>query len=91
MGGSIWDHDLWQDIYSISDADTKVVAVNLYRLILDIRNREVEADNVARRVRADRAAEQHDRTVKLTTFQKVIGILVGSTVFADAVRGLIFG
>lgn len=91
MGGSIWDHDLWQNIYSIQDADARTVCIALYRLILDMRNDEVLAAAVAKRIHAEHVARENDRTFKLTAFQKIIAILGGSVVLADSLRGLIFG
>lgn len=60
----LWEHDLWQDIYSINDAETKRAMVRLYRLVLDMRNDEVLAAKIAEGIR------KRDKLL-LTTGQKI--------------------
>lgn len=95
MGGSIWDHDLWRDIYSIKDPEIQRAFIGLYRLILDMRNSDVLAEAVAAKVNAANAASEKKRRAteafRLTAFQKIVATLVGATVLADSIRGLIFG
>jgi hypothetical protein len=62
---SLWDHDLWQEIYEIEDAKTKQAIADLYRLLLDIRETDVLAAKIALKV----DAEKH---LILTRGQKVL-------------------
>lgn len=73
MAPSVWDHDLWQEIYGVPDPLTRNVLVNMYRLILDMRESDILAEKVADRVNARRRME-------FTLFQKV-----GAGVFAVVV------
>ena len=72
----IWNHDLWQDIYSINDAETKRVMVRLYRLVLDMRNDEVLAAKIAEGIR------KRD-TLVLSWGQKIIGALLSALIVTD--------
>lgn len=73
---SIWDHDLWQEIYDVQDPISKNVFVNLYRLILDMREGDVLAQKVADRI------NKRDRLV-LTWTQKIIGTGMSILVAVD--------
>lgn len=70
MPNNLWDHDLWQDIYSIQDAETKRAVIRLYRLVLDMRESDVLAQKVAD------AVSRRDKLI-LTVGQKVV-VLAGS-------------
>lgn len=75
---SIWDHDLWQEIYDIPDPLVKNVCVNLYRLVLDMRNADVLAAKIADQV-------NKDRRFVLTGVQKFGGFILGALILADTI------
>ena len=78
----VWDYDLWQEIYDIPDPLVRNVVVSIYRLILDMRESDVLAQKVADKV------NRRD-TVRLTLFQKGIGILVALVAVAGGIKGLV--
>lgn len=74
----IWDHDLWADIYDIPDPITKNVVIQMYRLILDMRNSDILADAVARKVNTE-------RKFVLSIGAKVWGVVVSLLIATDTI------
>jgi hypothetical protein len=75
---SVWDHDLWQEIYAIHDPEIKAVLASLYRLILDMRESDVLADKISARV-------NQDRKIALSVGAKVWGALLGAAILVDII------
>lgn len=79
---SVWDHDLWQEIYDISDPKTRNACADIYRLILDMHNSDVLASKIADKV-------NHDRKVMFSRKQKITGavfaFLVGASQIYQAI------
>lgn len=73
---SVWDHDLWADIYDVPDPITKNTIAQLYRLILDMRESDVLAQKVA-------AAINKERRLALTFVQKTVGLAFGVLLAVD--------
>lgn len=82
--GSIWDHDLWADVYAVSDSQTKKVLVQLYRLVLDMRNNDVLAQQIADKV------SRRDKLI-LSVGVKVWGVIFTGLLVADTILHIIHG
>ena len=80
----LWEHDLWADVYGVHDAQLRHLLVQLYRLILDMRNDDVLAQKIA-------SAIHHQAQVRFTAAQKAGATLVGLIALADFVRGVVAG
>lgn len=50
---SIWDHDLWADIYKVENP-TQIVLVRMYRLILDMHDKDILAEQIALALKGER-------------------------------------
>lgn len=79
---SIWDHDLWQEIYDIPEVKTRTACADLYRLILDMRDTEVFAKAVADKVNAQ-------RQVNFSKRQKIVGTIFGVLVSVAEIYQLV--
>lgn len=78
---TIWDHDLWSDLYAIDDPEIKTVTIRLYRLILDMHNKDVLAEQIA-------SALKGERKLILSSSQRVVVLLFNALLAADLVTRL---
>lgn len=73
---SIWDHDLWEDIYNTKDIHLQLLLVRMYRLILDMHNKDVLGQQIAHALKGE-------RKLYLSAGQKIGGFIMALLLFAD--------
>lgn len=79
---SIWDHDLWADIYAVKDAETQRILIRLYRLILDMHNKDVLSEQIAHALKGE-------RKIYLSIGQKIGGFILAVLLAADAAANIL--
>jgi len=78
---TIWDHDLWSDIYAIDDPETKTVFIRMYKLVLDMHNKDVMSEQIAHALKGE-------RKLYLSLGQKAFAIITSLFVAVDAIAHL---
>lgn len=74
---SIWDHDLWADIYAVEDEQSRIVLIRLYRLTLDMHNKDILAEQIAHALKGE-------RKIYLSITQKIGAGILGVLLATDA-------
>lgn len=75
---SIWDHDLWEDIYNTRDIHLQLLLVRMYRLILDMHNKDILSEQIAHALKGE-------RKLYFSTGQKLGGLVMGILLSVDTV------